>query len=93
MRQHEIVIGMEQRQLLLYTVLALAQRIHPTPHRRYTLTDVEVQSLDRGGIDLPATRQKDLLNPSHGAKHHAVSHPHEAPTPIGFHHLSIQELG
>jgi hypothetical protein len=53
MGQHEIVVGVEHR-LLLQAVLALAQRVHPTPDRRHAQANVQVQSFDKRCIDLPA---------------------------------------
>jgi hypothetical protein len=37
----------KHRQLMLYAVLALAQRVDPTPYRRYALTNIQVQSLHK----------------------------------------------
>src|SRR6516165_2825879 len=53
MGQTEIVIGVEQRQLILQAVLALAQRVNPPSHCGYPLANIQVQSLDKGRIDLP----------------------------------------
>ena len=43
MRQHKIVVRLEQRQLLPQAVFALAQRIHPPPDRCDMLADGEVE--------------------------------------------------
>jgi hypothetical protein len=59
MHQHEVVVGVEHRQLLLHAVCALAQRVHPTPDRRHALADIEIEPFDKGGIDLPATDSQD----------------------------------
>src|SRR5262247_3402708 len=49
--------------------------------------------LHKRGIDLPATRPQDLLDPLHGAKHHTVFHARDTPTPVRLHDLRIQQLG
>src|SRR5215470_13860425 len=51
MGQTEIVVGVEQRQLRLQAVLALAQRVNPPSHCGYPLANIQVQSLDKGRID------------------------------------------
>ena len=40
MHQHEVMVGMEHRQLMLQAVLALALRVDPAPDRRHPLTDI-----------------------------------------------------
>src|SRR5262249_34063344 len=47
MGQHKVVVDLEQHQLLLQAVCALAQGVHPASHRGYALTDVEVQPFDK----------------------------------------------
>ena len=42
----------------------------------------EVESLHKGGVDLPATCRQDLLDRQLGAEHHAVLDPDETPTPV-----------
>ncbi len=49
-------------QLLLDTVLALAQRGDSPSYRRHMLTDGEVQTLHEGGVDLPAKRHQNLID-------------------------------
>ena len=51
MRQHEVVIDLEQRQLIPQARFALAQRVHPASNRRDALADVEVKPFDKCGID------------------------------------------
>ena len=92
-RQHEIVIDLEQHQLILQARFALAERVDPAPDRRHPLADVEVESFHKGGVDGPATRRQDLLDGQPGAEHHAVFDPHDAPAPVRLHHLRIEQLG
>src|SRR5215471_8282510 len=62
MRQDEVVIDLEQRQLIQQAVFALAQDVDPTPDRRHPLTDVEVEPLDKRRVDGPAIGRQDLLD-------------------------------
>ena len=50
MRQAEIVVGVVHYQLLAQAILALAQGIDSSPHRRHALTDIQVQSLHKGSV-------------------------------------------
>jgi hypothetical protein len=54
-RQHEVVIGLKQHDLLPQTVLALAQRIHATANSGDMLADGQVEAFDKRRLDLPAT--------------------------------------
>ena len=49
-RQAEIVVGVVHYQLLAQAILALAQGIDSSPHRRHALTDIQVQSLHKGSV-------------------------------------------
>jgi hypothetical protein len=51
MGQHQIVVDVEHCQLMQHAVFALAQRGDPASYRGHALTDVGVESLDKGGID------------------------------------------
>src|SRR5215510_5633212 len=92
MRQDEVVIALEQHELMLQAVLALAQRVDATAHGRHALAKVQVKPLDQSGVDLPATRRKPLLNPLPGTEHDPIFHPREASTPVRLHHLGIEQL-
>jgi hypothetical protein len=50
------MVRLEQHQLLAQTLLALTQRVDPTPHCRYPLAYIQVQPLHKGRIDLAAAR-------------------------------------
>ena len=39
------MVDVEQCQLMLHAVFALAQRVDPTPYRRHALANVEVEPL------------------------------------------------
>jgi len=43
MRQDKVVIALEQHELMLQALLALAQRVDPTAHRCHPLTEIEVK--------------------------------------------------
>jgi hypothetical protein len=47
------MIALKQHVLMLQASLIFAQRIHPTPDRRHPLADIEIQPLNKSGIDLP----------------------------------------
>src|SRR5207237_7938755 len=53
-RQHEIVIGLEQHQLLAQPVFALTWCRTAPPHRRDPLTQAQIEPLYKGRIDVPA---------------------------------------
>jgi hypothetical protein len=55
MRQHEVVLDVEQRQWVPHAVLTLAQRGDPAADRGHALADIETHSLHKGRVDLPAT--------------------------------------
>jgi hypothetical protein len=89
MRQYEIMVDVEQRELRLYAAFALAQRVDPTPDRRHALADIEIEPFDKGGIDLPATGNQDLLDRRTRAKHHLVVHPNHTLPPVPLAHVRI----
>jgi hypothetical protein len=47
---------------MLHTVLALAERIHPTSDRRHALAHVQGEPFDKGGMHLPAMGHQDVLD-------------------------------
>src|SRR6266446_8516094 len=83
---------MIQHELLAYAVLALAERGDPTSHRRHMLTDSQIEALDESGVDLAAKGRQHGIDGLQGAKHHAVTHPHQAPAPHRLDDLGIEEL-
>src|SRR2546426_10957767 len=93
MGQAEIMVALEHRELMLHAVLALAQRVDSTADGCYPLADVEVESLNKGGVDLPTTRRQDLLDGRQRAEHHAVLDLDKAAAPVRLHDLRIEELG
>src|SRR5712691_463790 len=84
MRQTKVVIRLEHYQLLPHAILPLAERGDTTPYGRHPLPDVQVEPLDKGRIDLPATGRQHLLDGLKGSEHHAVAHADETPTPYGL---------
>jgi hypothetical protein len=46
------MVRLEQYQLMVQAVYALAQRMNPAPHCRQPLVDVEVEALNKDRIDL-----------------------------------------
>src|SRR5215472_17483185 len=93
MRQHKVVIDLEQGQLISQACFALAERVDPASTRRHPLADVEVEPLHKGGLDGPAASRQDLLDGQPGAEHHAVGDPNETSTPIRLDHLCVEERG
>src|SRR5215831_2179966 len=92
MRQTKIVIGLEQHQLLPHAVLPLAQRGDTPPHCRHPLPDVQVEPLDKGRLDLPATGRQHLCDACYRPEHHAVAHADQMPAPHGLDHLRVEQL-
>ena len=58
MWQDEVVVDVEQRQLMLQAVLALAQRIDPAADRGHALAQVQIEPLYKGCIG-PAQGTQD----------------------------------
>jgi hypothetical protein len=50
---------------MLQAILVLAQRVDPAANRRHTLAHIEIQSLYKGRVDLPATHHSDLFDRTH----------------------------
>src|SRR4029450_3702861 len=48
--------------------------------------------LNERGVDVPAVHGQHLLDSGQGAKHDAVTDPHQAPAAHGLDHLRIAEL-
>ena len=92
MRQTKIVIGLEQPQLVPHAVFPLAQRGDPPPYCGHTLPDVQVEPLDEGRIDLPATGRQPLLDGLTRAAPDPVPHPHQTTAPHGLDHLRLEQL-
>ena len=89
--QHDVVVAMEHRQLMLPAVCALTQRVAPTAYRRHTLAHVQVEALHEGRIALPAPRRSALCNGPPCAEHHPVFHPHQALAPVLLDHRRIEQ--
>ena len=92
MRQAEIVVGVKQGHLLAQTVLALAQRAGTTANRRHVLTEIEIEALHKGRVDLPATRCQHVVDTIERAAHHPVRHADQAPSAYRLHHVRLEQL-
>ena len=77
--QYEVVVDLEQHQLIPQALFAPAQRVDSASDRRDALTDIEVEPLDKGSIDGPATGRQHLLDRHQCAEHHPVLHANQAP--------------
>src|SRR3954465_1003023 len=93
MGQAHIVIYLKHPQLLSQAVLALAQRADPAPDRGDMLADAEVDPLHEGGVDVPAMWSQHGIDGLQRAKHHAVTHPHQATAAYGLDDLRVEQLG
>src|SRR6266571_886893 len=93
MRQDKIMVRLEHNKLLAEAVLTLAQRIDPTPYGRHTLAEVQIQALNKRGVDLPAVVGQDFIDRCQGAKHHPMAHPYQASLAHGFDDLRIEQPG
>jgi hypothetical protein len=92
MGQTKVVIDVIQHQLLAQARFVFAQRADPPANSSHMLADVEVDPLDEGGIDLAAKGSSHRIDSLQGAKHHAVTHPHQAPAPHRLDDLRREEL-
>src|SRR5262249_42971386 len=93
MRQHKVVIDLEQDQLIPQTRFALAQGVDSAPDRPHPLPEGEVEPFDKRRIDRPATSRQHLLDGQPGAEDHAVRDPHDTSTSVRLHDLRIEQLG
>jgi hypothetical protein len=84
------VVDLEQGQLLAQASLVLAQRVDATTNGGDMLTEVQMQPLYKGRVDLPAAGRSHLLNSRLHTADHPVAHPHQAPTACGLKHLDIE---
>jgi len=91
MGQYEIVVGVEQRQLMLQAVFALAQRINPTSYCCHALPDVQVQPFYKRGIDLAAQRSQHCIDGLQRAKDDPVCHADQTPTSILLDDLRVEQ--
>ncbi len=84
------MVCVEHHELMLQTALTLAQRGDTPPYRCHPLANVQVESFDKGRIDLPATRRSHVLDGFKSAKHHRVRDTDQTTPAGGFDHLRIQ---
>ncbi len=90
MRQNEVVVDVEQRQLMLQPILTLAQRVDTASDRRHALADIQVEPFHKRGVDLPATGSQDLFDRIQRAEYHPVRDPHHALTSVLLDALRIK---
>ena len=55
MRQHEVMVDVEQSQLMLHAGLTLALCVDPAADRGHALADIEIQSVTVDGRIAPST--------------------------------------
>src|SRR6266699_2593722 len=80
----KIVVALAHNQQLPHAVLALAQRGDTTPPGRDPLAEVQMQTLHKRRVALPAARREPLLPRRPGAKPHAMASPYQASPAHGF---------
>jgi hypothetical protein len=73
---------MEERQLLAQSRFVFAQRVDPTTDRRHMLAKIQIQALDKGGMDLPTALGQDGFDGRCRAKDDAVFDPDDTPAPV-----------
>src|SRR5215471_160251 len=56
------------------------------------LANTEGDPLHEGGVDVPAIRSQHGIDGLQGAKHDAVSHPHQATAAYGLDDLRVEQL-
>jgi len=76
----------------LTPILTLAQRADPAPDCGDMLAHTEVDPLHECGVDVPAMRSQHGIDSLQGAKHDAVTHPHQATAACGLDDLRIEQL-
>ena len=86
------MIRLIQGQLLAQAHFVFTQWADPTADRRHMLTDVEMQALHEGRVDLPAAGREHLLDRLEGAKHDAVCHADQTAPPHSLDHLRVKQL-
>jgi hypothetical protein len=62
MGQDQIVVRLEQYQPLPQALLALAHGVDPASNRRHALAQIEVEALDKRGINGPTPLRQDLFD-------------------------------
>src|SRR5262245_57683159 len=92
MWQAEVVIRVVQRQLLAEPCLVFTERHDAPSHRGHMLANGEVDTLNEGGVDLPALRGQHSLDPSHRATYDSVVYIDHASAPIPFDDLRVEQL-
>ena len=93
MWQDEMVIDLQQPQLLAQAIFALTGRGATPPSRRHALTQAQLQPLDKRRVDLPATRDQDLLHRHFRAAYDTVFDLNDTPASQPFDHLRLEQLG
>src|SRR5215475_6672802 len=93
MRQHKVMIHLEERQLLTQSVYALTRCGAAPPYRRYPLTQTQIEPFHKRGVGLPAAGGQDLLHRSFRAEHDTVLYLNKAPAPHRFDDLCIEQFG
>jgi hypothetical protein len=92
-RQHEIVIPLEQGQLLAQPGFVFAQRVDPTTNGGNMLREVEIEALHKRGVDLPPPFGQHLLDRLQRTEYDVVLDTYDASAPIRFDHLGLEEFG
>src|SRR5262245_45310049 len=93
MRQTEIMVGVQHGHLLAQACFLLTEGSDATANRRYVLTEVEIEALHKGRVDLPAMRSQHGIDGLQRAKHYAMTDPYQTPSAHGLDHLGIEQLG
>src|SRR5712691_9529783 len=62
MGQAEVIIDLIQGQLLPYASLVFAQRRDAPSNSGDMLTEVKIEALDEGGVDVPAAHREHLVH-------------------------------
>jgi hypothetical protein len=86
----KIMVCMEERQLLTQPRFVFAQGVDSRPDRRHMLANIQIQALDKGGVDLPTPLRQDGFDGRCQAKNDAVLAPDEVPAPVTLDHLRIE---
>ena len=87
------MIGLKESQVLAQPGFVFAKRVDSTTDRRHMLTKIQVEALDQGGVDLPTPLSQDRFDGRWRAEDDAVLDPDDAPAPIGFDDLRIEQPG
>jgi hypothetical protein len=83
---------MVETELVSQTSNTFGHGDHPSADRGDMMANRQIDSLDERGVDEPPPGGQDVHDLSQGPEHHPWTHADQAPAPILFDDLGIQQL-